>query len=573
MIRWFHRTRKNFRRSLSDWYEGVRRRHRTRMKGVSSWLSWLRRIEPTGNDVCRSFGTRGRIRVVAMFNPVFWFLQFGGFLLRYLSSRGVINLFMSTPALCGLIAPVVLKVWVAPDLDSQVARAANRMGYYRDNKDYVQAEFHSRILCALKPEDEVAFFRRAEILDLMERPQEARELLSNLAVQRSYLPAWLLICQRDLTAVINAKSEPADDRLAGVLEANLQQLIGRFPQTNQGRLMLGMLYMHQNRSVESLAIFEAVTKSSTDPLPEAWYFQSLLQQQLGRDSDARASAAIAADRLLMRNAERPATAADHLQAIRALVLAGRESEAVQLVESRLRLAKSDSERVSWSSLKGEVCAAWSQRLRTRPNSTAADFAQSIQVLFEGVRSAPGQPLVLDELSRLAISNRISGDEIQGYLQIALDSGVSPGLVHFILGTRAATATPPDVVKADEHFQLALAHDAAFPGLLNNLADMIAGTPDGNFDEAMKLADQALRLLPGQPEIHDTRGKLLLKLGQPMKAIAEFEQALREPAIRAEVYSSMAAAWKTLGDSAKAADCEATAQALRTAKLAKQPGTE
>ncbi|MEY3459370.1 MAG: hypothetical protein RL215_2527 [Planctomycetota bacterium] len=511
--------------------------------------------------------------MVAMFNPVFWFLQFGSFLLRYFSSRGVINLFMSTPALCGLIAPVVLRVWVAPDLDSQVARAANRMGYYRDNKDYVQAEFHSRILCALKPEDDVAFFRRAEILDLMERPQEARELLSNLAVQRSYLPAWLLICQRDLTAVINSKSEAVDDPLAGALEANLQLLIGRFPQTNQGRLMLGMLYMHQNRAVESLAIFEAVTKGSTDRLPEAWYFQALLQQQLGRDSDARASAAIAADRLLLRNSERPATAADHLQAIRALVLAGRESEAVQLVESRLRLTKTDTERASWSSLKGEVCAAWSQRLRTRPNATAADVARSVQVLFEGVRSAPGQPLVLDELSRLAISNRISGDEIQGYLQIALDSGVSPGLVHFILGTRAATAVPPDLVKADEHFQLALAHDAAFPGLLNNLADMIAGTPDGNFEEAMKLADQALRLLPGQPEIHDTRGKLLLKLGQPMKAIAEFEQALREPAIRADVYSSMAAAWRTLGDSAKAADCESTAEALRTAKLTKQPETE
>lgn len=532
------------------------------MRSFREWLERSRRVEPTGNEVCRSFGARGRIRAIVFWNPLFWLVQFGGFIVRYFSSRGVINLFLSTPALCGLVGPVVLAVWIAPDSAALAARSASRMGYYSDRGQFEKAEFFSRILCSLRPEDDVAHFRRAEILEILDRDDEARVLLENLAAARSYQPAWTLICQRDLAAVMSSENPP--DELRKNLESNLQQLIRRFPQSNEGRYMLATLYARLNRPFESLTLLETLTRNTSTPVPDAWYAQAVLERQLGRDSESRVSASRAADQLLARNVGQPAKSEDLLRTMRALVIAYREVEALQLVDSRLASVPQEevAQRQNWASVRGEICAAWSRRLRSRPNASVAEVSQSITILFEGIRSAPREPVVLDELSRLAISDRISDESVEQHLQTALNSGVSPGLVHFILGTRALTQKPPEPEKANEHFQLALAHDAGYPGLLNNLADMIAGSDDGDFAEALKLVDQALVLLPGQPEIHDTRGKLLVKLGQPLKALAEFELALREPAIRAEVNQNMVAAWRALGNNQKAEECQQTADALR-----------
>ncbi|MFM7058109.1 MAG: hypothetical protein ACKO2P_14415 [Planctomycetota bacterium] len=560
MLDWLQRTRKRWRRSFSDWSDSVRRRNAARWKSFSAWLFWLRRIEPGETDVVRRFGSRGSVRMVAFFNPLFWFLQFGGFLLRYLGSRGIFNLLKGTPAICGIVAPVVLAVWIAPDRTAQAARAAGQMAYFQGLGQFEQADFFSRQLCALNPGDDDVFFRRAGLLDQIGRKSDAQTLLLALAQKRNHQPSLRLLCQQDLVEVVQGKSPREGVEL--VLENNLQELVARFPGDTQGRFMLATLYIHQGKSLEALTLLQVITKSATQPMPQVWYSQAVLQQRLGRDGEARGSAAVAADQFLMQNAERAASTEDLLQAIRSLVLAYRENEAVQLVDSQRRLAKDEQAQDIWRRAKGEVCAAWSRRLSSRPNATALELAQSVQVLFQAIVAAPELPVVIDELCRLCISNRILAAEVDSHLQTALNSGVSPGLVHFILGTRAATSDPPDHQRAAEHYQLAAAHDASFPGLLNNMANLIADSPEGNYEEAMKLADQALVLLPNQPEIHDTKGKLLLRLGQHTSAIAEFEKALAAPAIRGEVHGNIANAWTALGDRSKADFHRAIADALR-----------
>ncbi len=559
MFRWLQKTRKKWRRSFTDWSGGVRRRNAARWKEVSGWLSWLRRIEPGEADVVRRFGNRGNVRMVALFNPLFWILQSGGFLLRYLGSRGVLHLLQGLPAVCGIVAPVVLAVWIAPDRNALAGRAASQQAFFQERQEYEKAEFYSRNLCLLTPQDDTAFFRRSQLLDQMGRTGEAQELLLALSTQRNYKPAMRLMCQKDLQTVLTAQSPPA--ALSSVLENNLKQLIARFPQDFDGRFMLAALYASQQKLIEAVSLLQSITKTSTVPVPQAWFSQALLQQQLGRDSDARASAAVAADQLLQKNAEQKLTDEEFLQTIRVLVLAYREAEARELTDSRIRLASADAERAFWSALKGEVCAAWSRRLRSRPGATAAEVAQSIEVLFAGVVAAPGQTAVVDELCRLCISDRISSSELDRHLEVALNSGVSPGLVHFILGSRAATADPPDSAGADEHFQLAMAHDANFPGLLNNMANLIADTDSADYQEGLRLVQQALALLPNQPEIHDTHGKLLMKLGQPIQAIAAFEKALAAPAIRSEVHANLAKAWGMVGNEEKVTFHRSLSQSL------------
>lgn len=560
MLRWLQRARKRWRRSFSEWSESVGRRNSARWKAITGWLFWLRRIEPGENDVVRKFDGRDRIRVVALFNPVFWVLQFGGFLLRYLGSRGVLNLLTGLPAVFGLVAPVALAVWIAPDRDARAARAASRQNYHAEREEYAKADFYSRQLCLLSPDDDAVFLSRAQLLDLMGRRAESQNLLLSLAQERNYKPAMRLLCQRDLQTVLSTQTPP--EGLAGVLENNLQQLIARFPQDTDGRFMLAALYASQQKLIESVTLLQSITRSSTAPVPQAWYSQAMLQQQLGRESEARASAAVAADQLLQRNAEQKLNEEELLQAVRVLVLASREDAARELAESRRRLADSEQGRTFWSSVKGEVCAAWSRRLGSKQGATAADVAQSIQILFEGISAAPGQVAVVDELCRLCISARVTSGEVEKHLQVAINSGVSPGLVHFILGSRALTQTPSDPVLADEHFRLAVAHDANFPGLLNNMANLIADSSSGDYEEGLKLVKQALVMLPNQPEVHDTHGKLLLKLGQPIPAIAAFEKALAAAEIRGEVHANLAEAWRAVGNAEKADFHQSLSESIR-----------
>ena len=332
--------------------------------------------------------------------------------------------------------------------------------------------------------------------------------------------------------------------------------------------MLATLYINQGKYIEALELLQTITKSSAVPVPEAWYSQAVLQSNLQRPDDARASAAIAAEQFLNRHIRQPATTSELLQTISALVLANRENDALGLIESRLKLTEVQSEKDNWTAAKAEVCAAWSRRLRTRQNASPADHAQSLAILFQGIAAAPSQPAVVEELCALAISDRISTDDIGQHLETALNSGVSPGLVHFILDTRYATQSSPDSVQADKHYKLAVGHDANFPGLLNNMANLISNTPDGNHEEALRLVDEALKQIPGQPQFLDTRGKLLLRLGKPEEALVNFEKALIDPTTRAEVHANIASAWTALGDTEKAEYHKSIAEALQKASLPK-----
>ncbi|MEY2726773.1 MAG: hypothetical protein RLZZ458_2640, partial [Planctomycetota bacterium] len=499
-------------------------------------------------------------------NPVFWILQAASFFLRLLISRRAIDLLKGTPAILGMVTPFIITGWVAPDKQSQISRARSRASYFVERKEYEKADFYCLNWTILAPEDELAYLRRSEVLDLLKRPDEAKELLQALANRRGYLPAMLILCRREMQQVFSDSN--VDPAAMDALEKSLQTVLSIHPGNNDAGFMLATLYISQEKYVEALELLQSITRSSAAPFPEAWYSQAALQQNLQRFDEARSSAAVAAEQFLNRHIRQPAATSELLQTIRALVIAQRENDALAIAESRIKLAKDPAEQANWTSLKGEICAAWSRRLRTRPNATPADHAQSLAILFQGIAVAPSQPAVIEELCALAISDRISSEDVGQHLETALNSGVSPGLVHFIQGTRYATQSPPDSTEADRHYKLAVEHDANFPGLLNNMANLISNSPDGNHEEALKLVDEALKQIPEQPQFLDTRGKLLLRLGKPQEALVNFEKALVDPSTRVEVHTNISSAWKALGDAEKAAYHKSIAEALQNASLPK-----
>ncbi len=235
-----------------------------------------------------------------------------------------------------------------------------------------------------------------------------------------------------------------------------------------------------------------------------------------------------------------------MELLRAMILAEQEKEAVLMIQQSLpKRTEQETAELKW--LLGEVYAQWCQRLRLKKYRTADDLAQALDAIYRGIISAPSNPYVTEEMVQLSCVKDVNDRILQEQLEVALNAGVSPGLVHFILGTRLLLAGAPNAQEALRHFELAMEHDKAMPGLLNNVADAMVETDSTDTERALTLVNQAIALLPDQPYFFDTRGKILLKKDEPRKAIADLEKALAAPELRVVVHAELAAAYLALND--------------------------
>ena len=97
-------------------------------------------------------------------------------------------------------------------------------------------------------------------------------------------------------------------------------------------------------------------------------------------------------------------------------------------------------------------------------------------------------------------------------------------IQAMLAAAYLSAAKPEEAKMN--YRQALDGQPRNPFAANNLAFVIADT-NGDLDEALKLARQAVKELPGQPDFLDTLGYVYLKKNQPDQAI----QVLRDLTVR------------------------------------------
>lgn len=556
------RRRRPFRKIASA-LRPVARKYRGFRQGLSSVV---RRLADVSEVPVSAGGIVARRRPTAAnyLNPVFWVLQAFWFIVRYLTSRNLIAGLQGLPALVGLVTPVVAGFWIVRSTDDRIAYADNRMDYYLANDDLERADFYSRQMCFLAHRDPDVLLSRAQLLDRMGRGEEAVAISIQLAREFDHLPAMEWLSEKELQAI--SQSGVVDEARDAQLVNWLTWIIRKEPRHLRANFMLGTLRMMRGHYIRAVKPLQTVTQYSREPIPEAWYSLAVCEDMLGNTEAAQASASTAADRFLERDAARPFELQRCLQTLRALVLAGREPEAATLIRQVMpQQPAADQAQLQW--LLGDVYARMCERLRTKERRTPEDLARAIDAIYRGLAAAQTNPVVLEELTRLSCSSDIDDTSLQRQLATALDSGVSPGLVHFILGTRLLTQDPPDTDAALQHFQLAETHHAGLPGLLNNIADALVESDDADLDRALRLVNQALDLMPDQPHFFDTRGKILLRQGETLKAIADFERALAAPEIRAVVHDSLAEAWAELGNDEQQQRHRRLAESYRSAESA------
>lgn len=503
-------------------------------------LATQKEIRVAKGDLSRTY----KLRISNFFNPIFWVVQSIGFVFRYLASRVPVAGIQGLPALACLLGCISAGAWLSPSLDKQIAHARGRFELHLEHKEYEQADFFSRQLCFLTPNASEALMKRAELFDRTDREAESRSLLLVLAKERKYLPAVERLCEEDLEFLKNGSM--ADELREKELIGGLQFILDQQPANVQANSRLGSYYVLRGQFAKALPLLEKAVSLSRSSNPAVNYSLAVAQKKLGLFEKSKANASIAADAFVDRNSRSPYSVQYSIEALRAMILAERESEATSLIlESLPHRTEPEAKELKW--LLGEVYAEWCKRLREKKYRTVADLARAVDAIYKGVVVSPNNPVVTEEMVQLSCVKDVDDEMLQQQLEVALNSGVSPGLIHFVIGTRLLLAGNANAKEALQHFELAMQHNASLPGLLNNIADAMVEADSADVERALTLVNQAIDLMPDQPYFYDTRGKILLKKGEPLMAVVDLEKALAAAELRPQVHAELAAAYLSLND--------------------------
>lgn len=251
---------------------------------------------------------------------------------------------------------------------------------------------------------------------------------------------------------------------------------------------------------------------------------------------ARVEAQIARDYYAKRVAENPDNDEARLGLARALMLLEDFPNARKtLVEGH----RPDNQAALRAALS-QLYAAW---LRSQSNNPQSNVLQQMALIQEALRMDPANGDVLRYL--VAISKRTGpeGDQARTLLGKMLASGITPPVLHVILGMDAWNQG--DYLSARRHLEQAQRQDRQMPEVVNNLAWLYANTEPKDLDRALAMASAVVQAAPNVPQFRDTRGQILAMKGQFMEALTELETALPGMPEDPEIHKTLALVYEKL----------------------------
>lgn len=535
---------------LKDLWKFFRREYNAFTRALSSFGRKFTKVRET-SVAARGLAGRRRPTMVNYVNPLFWVMQTFWFVVRYLTSRDLITALQGAPAVIGLIIPVVAGYWLHRSVDDRTAHARERLNFYAERGRLDDAEFYSRQMCFLDPSNPEVLLNRAKLLDAMDRSDEAKMTAITLAKEFDYTPAlkWYCLTELEDLSQLNPSGIAYTER-SNQLVSMVSALLDRDPRSVESNRLMGILRIQRGEYLQAVSPLRTIIEESPQVEPDVWYRLAIAQYRTGLTEEARQSASTAADGFLERDAREIPSLARTRESIDALVLAEREPEAIARLNELILHASSHHDRNNLMVLQALVRSGWCHRLRTNPQRSPTDLAQALAAISEAIRVAVDHPDVQEEFVQLVSTPDVDDTAFEYHMQIAISNGIAPGLVRFVNGTRLLTGDPPDFDGAIRQFEVAEAQGVLPAGLLNNLADALVESDNSNDDDlnrAMTFVNQAIAYRPDVPHFRDTRGKIHLKQGNAIAAIADFELALKADDIRHLVAESLAEAWRMAGD--------------------------
>jgi len=183
-------------------------------------------------------------------------------------------------------------------------------------------------------------------------------------------------------------------------------------------------------------------------------------------------------------------------------------------------------------------------LKTITKNSDGEIESNLNLLEAMADTDPTNPNVSGEIAKLLVLKVKPTTKLLAVLkdQITRDIIGVPSLLllgegHFVNG---------NFTEAQKYWELALVKEPDNFAALNNLASCLIAISSSHVDRALELVTKAIAIAPGNPDVLDTWGEVLVLANRPKEAINKFELAIRLDLGRIETRQKLVAAYKALG---------------------------
>lgn len=455
---------------------------------------------------------------------------------RWLHTRDVRYLVQGLPALL-LASSIAVSIFYQRNTEpsQNIVRYQQGVDQAIARADFPAARLGLRKLLELAPDRAETRYGLALVAEHEGDLPRALRLMGDLAPAdaKNFGPAHFWFVKR-----LAAGSRPLSTEDAALLRHHLEATLADDPTHNAAAAMLGRMELAAGELDAALIHLEIAARQR----PELGLLMTRICLEQGSLARARRHAKQVADHFRPRlEADRTDTAA-RLALSEALLLQDKFDEAEGVLDDGLGGGADATVRPALANLY----VAQADRL----DGVAERGGDELALLKKALDASPRhEPALL----RLAVYVAREGDdanEARRRLKEFLAEGKAPAVVHMILGTGAAGDGNLDL--AQLHLEQAYQLNQHTPAILNNLAWVLANSPEPKLERALELVDAALKLAPEQPQILESRGQILIRLKRWREALTDLERALAELPNRIRIHQSLASAYEQLGDDQLAA---------------------
>jgi predicted Zn-dependent protease len=178
------------------------------------------------------------------------------------------------------------------------------------------------------------------------------------------------------------------------------------------------------------------------------------------------------------------------------------------------------------------------------DNSPRSLISSLDLLRQAMNYDPVNPHLMEAIIQACLRASKSDNQELKVLKEAIVQGLHSDTAHFILGTIAINEGRDK--EAMYHLEISAKSNPNLPGVLNNLAYLIANSDSPDLQRALRLSNAAIQSLPNHPYLRETRGQIHLKLGNYTEAIADLEMGLSAVEIRPSIRRGLKEAYTALG---------------------------
>lgn len=473
-------------------------------------------------------------RIVRFPAYVLWTLW--GFVVSWCETRDFRRLWRGLPAVLLAGVLLLLLVWQKrPPSRGLIETYRDKAQQATHAEDFELADFYFRKLEQLAPGDRRVRYDHALLHAARgEYPQAAYTMQSLIQDddQSDDARVHLWLAQSALEGRLEI------DEPLNFAKIHLNQLLEEDPHDRYAHYFYAQLFLRLNDLDNAIRHLEPVAAGSSELTLQL----ATLYGMKGERTRARTLAREAAN-LLEREISNTQTA-DASAWLRLagsyLVLQDYEQAVRTLKEAATKFDDPECRR-----LLGRAYVHWSDNVRV---NAPDDVSRRLELLQEALQVAPDEPLALQRIAELSVSEGPASDEAKAQLQAALAEGRGTAAIHFALGT--IEAARGNMEGALRHLDQAHAANPNTAVTLNNLAYVLFRQPTPDLERALELSHQAVRIAPQVSSFRDTRGQILTALGRYPEAITDLEFALphvTRPATQLSIHQSLATCYRELGD--------------------------